>query len=89
MGGEWLEVTDSNGAAVRAFLFDYRKAFDLVDYRTLANKLQQLNIASSIGLLISSDHSEISSAKIVCLSGVKSLPECPKGASLVTGCFCL
>ena len=29
-------------------LFDYRKAFDLVDHYTLANKLRQLNIPHSV-----------------------------------------
>ena len=28
---KWLEATDGNGATVRVFLFDYRKAFDLID----------------------------------------------------------
>ena len=41
---KWLEATDGNGAAVRVFLFDYRKAFDLLDHSTLTNKLRQLNI---------------------------------------------
>ena len=45
---KWLEATDGNGAAVRMFLFDYRKAFDLVDHHILANKLQQLNIPHSV-----------------------------------------
>ena len=31
---KWLEATDGNAAAVRMFLLDYRKAFDLVDFRT-------------------------------------------------------
>ncbi|KAK2569378.1 hypothetical protein P5673_006300 [Acropora cervicornis] len=31
---KWLEATDGNAAAVRIFLLDYRKAFDLVDFRT-------------------------------------------------------
>ncbi|XP_067046036.1 uncharacterized protein [Acropora muricata] len=45
---KWLEATDGNGAAVPVFLFDYRKAFDLVDHHILANKLQQLNIPHSV-----------------------------------------
>ena len=45
---KWLETTDGNGAAVRVFLFDYRKAFDLVDHHILANKLQQLNTPHSV-----------------------------------------
>ena len=47
---KWLEATDGNRsrAAVQVFLFDYAKAFDLVDHRTLANKLQQLNISHRV-----------------------------------------
>ena len=47
---KWLEATDGNRsrAAVQVFLFDYGKAFDLVDHRTLVNKLQKLVIFHSV-----------------------------------------
>ena len=32
MVDKWLEATDGNGATVQVFLFDYRKAFDLIDH---------------------------------------------------------
>ena len=32
---KWLEATHGNRATVRVLLFDYRKAFDLVEHRTL------------------------------------------------------
>ena len=32
----WLESTDGNGATTRAVLFDFRKAFDLIDHHVLA-----------------------------------------------------
>ena len=31
----WSERTDGNGAAIRTILFDYRKAFDLIDHSIL------------------------------------------------------
>ena len=34
----WLESTDGNGATTRAVLFDFRKAFDLIDHHVLAPK---------------------------------------------------
>ena len=44
----WLKATDGNGAAVRVLLFDYKKAFDLIDHKTLVNKLKQIDIPISI-----------------------------------------
>ena len=90
---KWLETTDGNGAAVRVFLFDYRKAFDLVDHHILANKLQQLNIPHSVINwvidFLCNRLQRVKFSKVACLSGVKSLPECPKVPSLVPGCFYL
>ena len=45
---KWLEATDGNGASVRVLLFDYRKAFDLIDHKILVNKLKQVNIPNSV-----------------------------------------
>ena len=44
----WLKATDGNGASVRVLLFDYRKAFDLIDHKILVNKLKQFNIPNSV-----------------------------------------
>lgn len=32
----WAEATDGTGSALRVYLFDYRKAFDLINHRILA-----------------------------------------------------
>ena len=45
---KWLEATDGNGASVRVLLFDYRKAFDLIDHKSLVNKLKRVNIPNSV-----------------------------------------
>ena len=45
---KWLEATDGNGASVRVLLFDYRKAFDLIDHKILVNKLKKVNIPNSV-----------------------------------------
>ena len=43
-----LKATDGNGASVRVLLFDYQKAFDLIDHKILVNKLKQVNIPNSV-----------------------------------------
>ena len=42
------EGTDGNGATIRTILFDYRKAFDLIDHSILIKKLCKLNVPKSI-----------------------------------------
>ena len=44
----WLEATDGNRASVRVLLFDYRKAFDLIDQSILISKLNQLGIPKNV-----------------------------------------
>ena len=44
----WSKETDGNGATVRAILFDYKKAFDLIDHRILVEKLCRLNLPTRI-----------------------------------------
>ena len=44
----WLESTDGNGATTRALLFDFRKAFDLIDHHFLAQKLSSYDFPESI-----------------------------------------
>jgi hypothetical protein len=41
---KWLGDTDGTGATVRAMLYDFRKALDLIDHSLLTTKLNQLNI---------------------------------------------
>ena len=44
----WTNATDGNGSSVRAILFDYIKAFDLIDHKILIPKLSTLNLPHSI-----------------------------------------
>lgn len=44
----WSEDTDGNGATLRTILFDYRKAFDLIDHSILIKKLCKLNVPNSV-----------------------------------------
>ena len=44
----WLHATDSTGAAVRVVLFDYRKAFDLIDHKILVAKINGLDMPHGI-----------------------------------------
>jgi hypothetical protein len=48
----WTTHTDGNGATVRVVLFDYRKAFDLIDHSILASKLKSLDIPYGIACWI-------------------------------------
>ena len=40
----WSQATDATGAAVRVVLFDYCKAFDLIDHNLLARKTEVLDM---------------------------------------------
>ena len=40
----WYKGTDGNGSTVRVVLFDFRKAFDLIDHQILCEKLKQYDI---------------------------------------------
>ena len=44
----WLQVTDGTGAVFRVVLFDYRKAFDLIDHIILVAKINGLDMPHSI-----------------------------------------
>ena len=44
----WANGTDGNGATVRTILFDYRKAFDLIDHSILLDKLCKLELPRSV-----------------------------------------
>ena len=45
---EWSQGTDGNGSTIRSLLFDYRKAFDLIDHSISISKLSVLDIAPSV-----------------------------------------
>ena len=44
----WTKYTDGTGSTVRVVLFDYRKAFDLIDHTLLVRKLLTLDIPYGI-----------------------------------------
>ena len=48
MVNNWAKNTDGNGATTRVVLFDFRKAFDLIDHNILASKIATLNIPHKI-----------------------------------------
>ena len=44
----WTSGLDGTGSTTRIILFDYQKAFDLIDHRILFNKLLQLDLPRSV-----------------------------------------
>ena len=48
----WTKHTDGTGSTVRVVLFDYRKAFDLIDHALLARKLLALDLPVGVSLWI-------------------------------------
>ena len=44
----WYSAADGNGASVRVILFDFNKAFDLIDHRILVRKLGTYNIPDAL-----------------------------------------
>ena len=45
---DWTIATDGNGSTVRSILFDYRKAFDLIDHSIFCNKPCDLDLPTSV-----------------------------------------
>ena len=48
MTHSWLNSTDGNGATTRVVLFDFRKAFDLIDHTILVKKLCIYSLPSQV-----------------------------------------
>ena len=44
----WCSATDGNGSTIRTILYDYRKAFDLIDHSILIDKLHNLDLPNSV-----------------------------------------
>ena len=44
----WKSVTDGNGATVSVLLFEFKKAFDLIDHRILVGKLCSCDIPDPV-----------------------------------------
>ena len=85
---KWLGATDGNGACVRVLLFDYRKAFDLIDHKILVNKLKHVNIPNSVinwVIDFQEDLKESNLEKTAFLSGAQCRLECHRGQSWAPG----
>ena len=48
----WTKHTDGTGSTVRVVLFDYRKAFDLIDHVLLVSKLLALDMPVGVSFWI-------------------------------------
>ena len=48
----WYQKTDGNGSTVRVVLFDFKKAFDLIDHRILLTKLKNFDMPEWVRLWI-------------------------------------
>ena len=48
MTHSWIRATDGNGATIRAVLFDFEKAFDLINHHILASKLREFDIPEAV-----------------------------------------
>ena len=68
---------------MRTILFDYRKAFDLIDHKILVDKLCALDLPNSIINWIMdfspTDHSELRLPMVAIRSGALSLLVSPRG----------
>ena len=87
----WTKHTDGTGSTVRVVLFDYQKAFDLIDHALLVRKLLALEmpLAYRFGLSISLQiaHRESSWEKIACLNGGTYRQGCLREPSSGRGCL--
>ena len=46
--GTWNSATDGYGAAVRVLIFEFKKAFDLIDHQILVGKLCSCDIPDPV-----------------------------------------
>ena len=82
----WLESTDGNGATTRVMLFDFRKAFDLIDRHVLAQKFSSYDFPESIMCWIL-DFFTNRRQRIVYRNGVLYQQEFPRGLNSAPGYF--
>jgi len=79
----WCQATDGNVDTIRTVLFDYKKAFDLIDHSILVGKLRALAIPISVVNwridFCHIDTRELSFRKVAFRNGVKSLQVSRKG----------
>ena len=82
----WLKETDGTGSTIRTLLFDYRKAFDFIDYDVLVNKICLLDLPhSSVNWIIDFLSSRYQRVKLSrsCFSDWGAVPSgVPKGTKL-------
>ena len=82
----WTKGCDGNGAIVTVTLYDYKKAFDLIDDRILVNKLCKLDLPTEIinGIIdFLSDRSQRIKLSEGCYPEWGSVPsEVPQGTKL-------
>ena len=82
----WAKSTDGNGATTRVVLFDFRKAFYLIDHHVLARKLSAYDIARSISCWIIDflmDHKQRIKLSRDCFSEWEAVPAgVPQGMKL-------
>ena len=84
----WNKHTDGNGSTVREVMFDFKKAFDLIDHRILAEKLLQYEIPTGIlhWIIDFLKNQKQVGPRHATLSGALWLPVYPRGPNWVHGC---